>query len=166
MKQIITIGYLNKTLWGGHIQPREQDFVISEEGISMSLPASYNLHCFKIMEIVKYEQADKDRQPVRREQRDRLRRKHLGYRGDLTCPDNNGGGQPRTDNSGDSALRGEFTWKGKHLDPWSGFQWNTSPAFSIPSLKDLSKTLRCDDTMCVMEIVRYERAEADNSRKL
>ena len=77
-----------------------------------------------------------------------------------------GGGQPRTDNSGDSALRGEFTWKGKHLDPWSGFQWNTSPAFSIPSLKDLSKTLRCDDTMCVMEIVRYERAEADNSRKL
>ena len=55
MKQIITIGYLNKTLWGGHIQPREQDFVISEEGISMSLPASYNLHCFKIMEIVRYE---------------------------------------------------------------------------------------------------------------
>ena len=91
MKQIITIGYLNKTLWGGHIQPREQDFVISEEGISMSLPASYNLHCFKIMEIVKYEQADKDRQPVRREQRDRLCREHLGYRGDLTCPDNNGG---------------------------------------------------------------------------
>ena len=40
---------------GGHIQPREQDFVISEEGISMSLPASYNLHCFKIMEIVRYE---------------------------------------------------------------------------------------------------------------
>ena len=77
---------------GGHIQPREQDFVISEEGISMSLPASYNLHCFKIMEIVKYEQADKDRQPVRRKQRDRLRREYLGYRGDLTCPDNNGGG--------------------------------------------------------------------------
>ena len=92
MKQIITIGYLNKTLWGGHIQPREQDFVISEEGISMSLPASYNLHCFKIMEIVKYEQADKDRQPVRREQRDRLRREHLGYRGNLTCPDDNGVG--------------------------------------------------------------------------
>ena len=40
---------------GGHIQPREQDFVISEEGISMSLPASYNLPCFKIMEIVRYE---------------------------------------------------------------------------------------------------------------
>ena len=40
---------------GGAIQPREQDFVISEEGISMSLPASYNLHCFKIMEIVQYE---------------------------------------------------------------------------------------------------------------
>ena len=40
---------------GGYIQPREQDFVISEEGISMSLPASYNLHCFKIMEIVRYE---------------------------------------------------------------------------------------------------------------
>ena len=92
MKQIITIGYLNKTLWGGHIQPREQDFVISEEGISMSLPASYNLHCFRIMEIVNYEQADKDRQPVRREQRDRLRREHLEYRGNLTCPDNNGGG--------------------------------------------------------------------------
>ena len=70
-----------------------------------------------------------------------------------------GGGQPRTDNSGDSALLGEFTWKGKHLDPWSGFQWNTSPAFSIPSLKDLSKTLRCDDTMCVMEIVRYDKSK-------
>ena len=123
-------------------------------------------HNYLLVEIVNYEQADKDRQPVRREQRDRLRREHLGYRGDLACPDNNGGGQPRTDNSGDSAIRGEFTWKGKHLDPWSGFQWNTSPAFSNPSLKDLSKTLRCDDTMCVMEIVRYERAEADNSRKL
>ena len=130
MKQIITIGYLNKTLWGGHVQPREQDFVISEEGISMSLPASYNLHCFKIMEIVKYEQADKDRQPA--------------------------------DNRGDSALRGEFTWKGKHLDPWSGFQWNTSPAFSNPSLKDLSKTLRCDDTMCVMEIVRYDKSKCNH----
>ena len=123
-------------------------------------------HNYLLVEIVKYEQADKDRQPVRREQRDRLCREHLGYRGVLPCPDNNGGGQPRTDNSGDSALRGEFTWKGKHLDPWSGFQWNTSPAFSNPSFKDLSKTLRCDDTMCVMEIVRYERAEADNCRKL
>ena len=81
---------------------------------------------YLLVEIVNYEQADKDRLPA--------------------------------DNSGDSALRGEFTWKGKHLDPWSGFQWNTSPAFSIPSLKDLSKTLRCDDTMCVMEIVRYEQA--------
>ena len=122
-------------------------------------------HNYLLIEIVKYEQADKDRQPVRREQRDRLRREHLGYRGNLTCPDDNGG-QPRTDNSGDSALRGEFTWKGKHLDPWSGFQWNTSPAFSNPSFKDLSKTLRCDDTMCVMEIVRYERAETDNSGQL
>ena len=49
-------------------------------------------HNYLLIEIVKYEQADKDRQPVRREQRDRLRREHLGYRGDLTCPDNNGGG--------------------------------------------------------------------------
>lgn len=47
---------------------------------------------YLLVEIVNYEQADKDRQPVRREQRDRLRRKHLGYRGNLTCPDNNGGG--------------------------------------------------------------------------
>ena len=76
------------------------------------------------------------------------------------------GGEPGTHNNGDCALQGEFTWKGKHLDPWSGFQWNTSPAFSNPSLKDLSKTLRCDDTMCVMEIVRYERAETDNSGQL
>ena len=80
-------------------------------------------HNYLLVEIVNYEQADKDRQPA--------------------------------DNRGDSALRGEFTWKGKHLDPWSGFQWNTSLAFSNPSFKDLSKTLRCDDTMCVMEIVRY-----------
>lgn len=49
-------------------------------------------HNYLLVEIVKYEQADKDRQPVRREQRDRLRRKHLGYRGNLPCPDNNGGG--------------------------------------------------------------------------
>ena len=49
-------------------------------------------HNYLLIEIVKYEQADKDRQPVRREQRDRLRREHLGYRGNLTCPDNNGGG--------------------------------------------------------------------------
>ena len=60
MKRIITVGYLHKTLCGGgHIQPREQDFVISEEGISMSLPASYNLHCFKIMEIVRYDKGNK-----------------------------------------------------------------------------------------------------------
>ena len=74
------------------------------------------------------------------------------------------GGQPRTDNSGDSALRGEFTWKGKHLDPWSGFQWNTSPAFSKPSLKDLSITLRCYDTTCIMEVVKYEKSEAEIGR--
>ena len=47
---------------------------------------------YLLVEIVNYEQADKDRQPVRREQRNRLRRKHLGYRGNLPCPDNNGGG--------------------------------------------------------------------------
>lgn len=52
-------------------------------------------HNYLLVEIVKYEQADKDRQPVRREQRDRLRRKHLGYRGNLPCPDNNGGGGNR-----------------------------------------------------------------------
>lgn len=154
------------TIRGGHHQ---QDYIISTEGICKCLSAGSHLNAgwmILIMEEIKYEQADKDRQLVRREQRDRLCWEHLGYRGNLPCPDNNGGGQPRTDNSGDSALRGEFTWKGKHLDPWSGFQWNASPSFSNPSLKDLSKTLRCDDTMCVMEIVRYERAEADNSRKL
>lgn len=52
-------------------------------------------HNYLLVEIVNYEQADKDRQPVRREQRDRLRREHLGYRGDLPCPDNNGGGGNR-----------------------------------------------------------------------
>ena len=119
-------------------------------------------HNYLLVEIVNYEQDDKDRQPVRREQRDRLRRERVGYRGNLPCPDNNGGGLPRADNSGDSALCGEFTWKGKHLDPWSGFQWNTSPAFSIPSLKDLSKTLRCYDTMCVMEIVKYDKSKCNH----
>ena len=73
-----------------------------------------------------------------------------------------GGGKPGTHNNGDCELRGEFTWKGKHLDPWSGFQWNTSPAFSKPSLKELSKTLRCDDTMCVMEIVRYDKSKCNH----
>ena len=116
MKQIITIGYLNKTLWGG------------------AHPAKGAGFCHQ-------------------------RRRHFDV--------SSGKLQPSLlQDYGDSALRGEFTWKGKHLDPWSGFQWNTSPAFSIPSLKDLSKTLRCDDTMCVMEIVRYERAEADNSGQL
>lgn len=73
------------------------------------------------------------------------------------------GGEPGTHNNGDSALRGEFTWKGKRIEPWSGFQWNTSPAFSKPSLKDLSITLRCCDTTCVMEVVKYEQSETDNS---
>lgn len=74
-----------------------------------------------------------------------------------------GGGEPGTHNNGDSALRGEFTWKGKRIEPWSGFQWNTSPAFSKPSLKDLSITLRCYDTTCVMEVVKYEKSKTDNS---
>ena len=77
-----------------------------------------------------------------------------------------GGGKPGTHNNGDCALRGEFTWKGKRIETWSGFIWNISADFSRGALKDLSKTLKCDDAMCVMEIVRYERAEADNSRKL
>lgn len=31
------------------------------------------------------------------------------------------------------------------------------------SLKDLSKTLKCNDNMCVMEVVKYGQSEADNS---
>lgn len=74
-----------------------------------------------------------------------------------------GGGKPGTHNNGDSALRGEFTWKGKRIEPWSGFIWNTSADFSRGALKDLSKTLKCDDAMCIMEVVKYEKSEADNS---
>ena len=46
--RIIVAGYLSQSDWGGRIQPREQDFVIDSEGISMSIPASYNMHAFKI----------------------------------------------------------------------------------------------------------------------
>lgn len=129
----------------------------------MSIPSTYNMHCFKIMEIVKYEQADKDRQPVRGEPGDRLCGEYLGNGRNLSYPDDNGGGEPGTHNNGDCALRGEFTWKGKHIDPWSGFIWNMSADFSRGALKDLSKTLKCDDAMCIMEVVKYEKSEADNS---
>ena len=118
---------------------------------------------YLLIEIVKYEQADKDRQPVRGEPGDRLCGEYLGNGRNLPCPDDNGGGQPGTHNNGDSALRGEFTWKGKRIEPWSGFQWNTSADFSRGALKDLSKTLKCDDAMCIMEVVKYEKYEADNS---
>lgn len=46
---IIVVGHLNKSDWGGRIQPREQDFVIDTNGVCMSIPSSYNLHPFKIL---------------------------------------------------------------------------------------------------------------------
>lgn len=73
------------------------------------------------------------------------------------------GGEPGTHNNGDSALRGEFTWKGKRIEPYSGFQYNSSADFSRGTLKDLSKTLKCDDAMCIIEVVKYEQSETDNS---
>ena len=49
-------------------------------------------HNYLLVEIVKYEQADKDRQPVRGEPGDRLCREYLGNGRNLPCPDDNGGG--------------------------------------------------------------------------
>lgn len=46
---LIIAGHLSKSDWGGHIQPREQDFVVDVQGICMSIPASYSRHPFKIL---------------------------------------------------------------------------------------------------------------------
>ena len=39
-------------MWGGQIQPREQDFVVHPNGLCMSVPATYTRHPFNILEIV------------------------------------------------------------------------------------------------------------------
>jgi hypothetical protein len=46
---LIIAGHLSKTMWGGQIQPREQDFVVDARGICMSIPASYSRHPFKVL---------------------------------------------------------------------------------------------------------------------
>lgn len=43
------MGYLSKSDWGGQHQPREQDFVVSSQGVCMSIPATYTRHPFKIL---------------------------------------------------------------------------------------------------------------------
>lgn len=48
----LKVYHMSKTEWGGRVQPREQDFVLDVTGISMSIPATYNLHPFKLLEIV------------------------------------------------------------------------------------------------------------------
>lgn len=48
-KEIIVAGHLSKSNWGGQYQPREQDFVIDENGICMSIPSSYERHPFKVL---------------------------------------------------------------------------------------------------------------------
>jgi hypothetical protein len=45
------VGAMPKSRWGGDCI-REQDYVLGVEGISMSIPATYDRHPFKIMEIV------------------------------------------------------------------------------------------------------------------
>jgi hypothetical protein len=60
---IIIAGYLNKSDWGGRIQPREQDFVIHPNGVCMSIPSSYNLHPFKILEYEQEIAEDDHEQP-------------------------------------------------------------------------------------------------------
>ena len=52
MSKIVIAGYLNKVMWGGQIQPREQDFVVHPNGLCMSVPATYTRHPFNILEIV------------------------------------------------------------------------------------------------------------------
>lgn len=49
MSEINVIGYLSQANWGGRYQPREQDFVIGEDGICMAIPSSYTRHPFKIL---------------------------------------------------------------------------------------------------------------------
>lgn len=80
------------TIRGGHHQ---QDYIISTEGICKCLSAGSHLNAgwmILIMEEIKYEQADKDRQPVRGEPGDRICGECLGYRRNLPCPNDNGGG--------------------------------------------------------------------------
>ena len=48
----LKVYHLSKSEWGGRLQPREQDFVVDSGGVCMSIPATYTMHPFKIMEIV------------------------------------------------------------------------------------------------------------------
>jgi hypothetical protein len=50
---IKVVGAMPKSRWNGKVI-REQDFVLGIDGISMSIPASYWKHPFKVIEI-KYE---------------------------------------------------------------------------------------------------------------
>lgn len=49
------VGSMPKSKWGGCI--REQDYVLGGDGVSMALPATYDRHPFKIMEVL-YEDKD------------------------------------------------------------------------------------------------------------
>lgn len=59
--QIIVVGYLSVSEWGGQTQPREQDFVIDSQGVCMSIPASYTRHPFKVLV---YEEDNNAAKPV------------------------------------------------------------------------------------------------------
>lgn len=48
----LIVYHLSQSEWGGGLQPREQDFVVDSRGACMSIPATYTMHPFKIMEIV------------------------------------------------------------------------------------------------------------------
>ena len=55
----LKVYHLSQSEWGGCLQPREQDFVVDSRGACMSIPATYTMHPFKIMEIVyEYESSD------------------------------------------------------------------------------------------------------------
>lgn len=53
----VIIGAMPKSRWGGCI--REQDHVLGGEGVSMAIPATYDRHPFKILDIV-YEETESD----------------------------------------------------------------------------------------------------------
>lgn len=47
--KILLAGLISVSDWGGRVQPREQDFVLDPNGVSMAVPASYSRHPFNVL---------------------------------------------------------------------------------------------------------------------
>lgn len=77
----------------GHINTREEAIGVLRDGETCSTVSKSSWEQnYLLIETIKYEQADKDRQSVRGEPGNRLCGEYLGNGRNLPCPDDNGGG--------------------------------------------------------------------------